>query len=137
MNELINKRGYGHQEIEFTFESSKKEDFYILQTRDHTTQKEDKVPIFKDSEIISSTIASGIGVDRGAMNGFVAIDIEDLILLSHDHPYTSKILVRPDTVPDDIGMIFECDSLLTARGGATSNAGCDRGMARKNMYREL
>lgn len=34
----------------------------------------------------------------------------------------NKILVRPDTVPDDIGMIFECDGLITARGGATSHA---------------
>ncbi len=34
----------------------------------------------------------------------------------------NKILVRPDTVPDDIGMIFECDGLVTARGGATSHA---------------
>jgi pyruvate,orthophosphate dikinase len=25
-------------------------------------------------------------------------------------------------VPDDIGMIFECDGLITARGGATSHA---------------
>jgi pyruvate,orthophosphate dikinase len=32
------------------------------------------------------------------------------------------ILVRPDTVPDDIGLIFECDGLLTARGGAASHA---------------
>jgi pyruvate,orthophosphate dikinase len=31
-------------------------------------------------------------------------------------------LVRPDTVPQDIGMIFDCDGLLTARGGATSHA---------------
>ena len=32
------------------------------------------------------------------------------------------ILVRPDTVPDDISMIFETDGLLTGKGGATSHA---------------
>lgn len=33
------------------------------------------------------------------------------------YPKEHKILIRPDTVPDDIEMIFECDGLLTARGG--------------------
>ena len=37
-------------------------------------------------------------------------------------PDENVILVRPDTVPDDIGLIFDCDGLLTARGGATSHA---------------
>ena len=32
------------------------------------------------------------------------------------------MLVRPDTVPDDIEMIFGCQGLLTAKGGATSHA---------------
>ncbi|HOB87704.1 MAG TPA: PEP-utilizing enzyme, partial [Bacillota bacterium] len=32
------------------------------------------------------------------------------------------ILVRPDTVPDDIQMIFICDGLVTSRGGVTSHA---------------
>ena len=30
--------------------------------------------------------------------------------------------MRPDTVSDDIDMIFEADGLLTSRGGATSHA---------------
>jgi pyruvate,orthophosphate dikinase len=42
--------------------------------------------------------------------------------LREQHPDSQVILVRPDTVPDDIGMIFDCDGLLTARGGATSHA---------------
>ena len=32
------------------------------------------------------------------------------------------ILIRSDTVPDDIGYISAADGLLTARGGATSHA---------------
>ena len=31
-------------------------------------------------------------------------------------------MVRPDTVSDDIDIIFEADGLLTSRGGATSHA---------------
>jgi pyruvate,orthophosphate dikinase len=55
-------------------------------------------------------------------------------------PDTPLILVRGDTVPDDIREIFAADGLLTARGGLTSHAavvahrlgkvcvaGCERG----------
>jgi pyruvate, orthophosphate dikinase len=37
-------------------------------------------------------------------------------------PDTPLILVRGDTVPDDIREIFAADGLLTARGGLTSHA---------------
>ncbi|MFC1814400.1 PEP-utilizing enzyme, partial [Thermodesulfobacteriota bacterium] len=37
-------------------------------------------------------------------------------------PDTSLILVRSDTVPDDIREIYAADGLLTARGGLTSHA---------------
>jgi len=43
-------------------------------------------------------------------------------MLRKKYPEESVILVRPDTVPDDIGMIFATDGLLTAKGGATSHA---------------
>ena len=32
------------------------------------------------------------------------------------------ILIRPDTVPEDIGVVLSVDGLLTARGGFTSHA---------------
>lgn len=56
------------------------------------------------------------------MNGLVAFNEEDIASLHANHPDEKVILVRPDTVPDDIGMVFDCDGLLTARGGATSHA---------------
>ena len=56
------------------------------------------------------------------MNGRVAFDDEDIRNLREKYGNEPIVLVRPDTVPDDIGMIFECDGLLTARGGATSHA---------------
>ena len=37
-------------------------------------------------------------------------------------PETSLIIIRGDTVPDDIMEIHEADGLLTARGGSTSHA---------------
>jgi pyruvate,orthophosphate dikinase len=64
----------------------------------------------------------GIGIGGGALNGRVAIDMEDIELLRKKYPGDAIVLIRPDTVPDDIGMIFETDALLTAKGGATSHA---------------
>jgi pyruvate,orthophosphate dikinase len=56
------------------------------------------------------------------MNGRVAFTAEDLRWLAAEYPGENRVLVRPDTVPDDIGMIFESEGLLTARGGVTSHA---------------
>ena len=43
-------------------------------------------------------------------------------LLKEKQPEGKIILVRPDTVPDDIPLIFICDGLVTAKGGVTSHA---------------
>ncbi len=64
----------------------------------------------------------GIGIGGGALNGRVAIDMDDINLIHKKYPKEAAVLLRPDTVPDDIGMIFETDALLTAKGGATSHA---------------
>ena len=120
--ELVYKRGYQHQEIEFTFKSKSKKDLYILQTRNHTLKNKEMIPVFKDPEIHRQLVGTGIGIGRGAMSGIVAFDMKDLELFAKEYPRKNKILIRPDTVPDDIAMIFECDGLLTARGGVTSHA---------------
>ena len=64
----------------------------------------------------------GIGIGGSALNGRVAFDMADIKMIRKKFPKESVILVRPDTVPDDIGMIFATDGLLTAKGGATSHA---------------
>ena len=120
--ELVYKRGYEHQEIEFTFKSKNKKDLYILQTRNYNLQNKETIPVFADPAIHTSLVGAGIGIGRGAMNGIVAFDMEDLKMLSKKYPQNNKILIRPDTVPDDIAMIFKCEGLLTARGGVTSHA---------------
>jgi pyruvate,orthophosphate dikinase len=120
--ELIEKYGFGHQEIEFTFESPGKEDFYILQTREHTTTQQEKILVFAADRKSMQFLGNGIGIGGGALNGILVFTMEDLVESESRFPGKKRILVRPDTVPDDIDMIFECDGLLTARGGATSHA---------------
>ncbi|MBQ6771267.1 MAG: hypothetical protein IJP44_09870 [Bacteroidales bacterium] len=119
---LTEDLGYSPQEMEFTFESDKPEDFHILQIRDQDLKLEDEVNAFVQSPSEMNQIGRGIGIGGGAMNGLVAFNGEDIKTLREQHPQAQVILVRPDTVPNDIGMIFECDGLLTARGGATSHA---------------
>ncbi len=120
--ELIYQKGYEHQEIEFTFKSKQKQDLYILQTRPYALEDKEKTPIFTSPDILNHLAGSGIGVGKGAINGRAAFNLEDIKLLAEKYPQEHKILIRPDTVPDDIEMIFECDGLITARGGVTSHA---------------
>lgn len=120
---LIYTHGFGHQEIEFTFESPRSDDLHILQTRDHSWgAANEEIPVFRDPELKSNELGVGIGISKGAMNGVVVFDEQDLEEFSKEKTGNNRILVRPDTVPDDIGMIFECNGLLTARGGAASHA---------------
>lgn len=118
--DLTETHGFSHQEIEFTFESENPDDLYILQTRDQDIRKPDLSFVFdcKPSEL--DLLGRGIGLGKGVLNGVLAFDMKDLETYANGGDF--RILVRPDTVPDDIGMIFECDGLITARGGATSHA---------------
>ncbi|MBR3699609.1 MAG: hypothetical protein IKM85_08850 [Bacteroidales bacterium] len=127
---LTEELGYSPQEIEFTFESDNPDDFYILQTRDQdlkTTEngkrKTESSFVFENqSQRIQLSVGHGMGIGGGAMNGLAAFNANQIEELRKQYPEENVILVRPDTVPDDIGMIFDCDGLLTARGGATSHA---------------
>lgn len=120
--ELTEDLGYSHQEIEFTFESDDPKDLYILQIRDQDMASRQSINIFKTNNNNMELVGRGIGVGGGAMNGRVAFDENDIAELKKNHPEDDIILVRPDTVPDDIGMIFETNGLLTGKGGATSHA---------------
>ena len=127
---LTEELGYSPQEIEFTFESDNPDDFYILQTRDQdlkTTEngkrKTESSFVFENpTQRIQLSVGHGMGIGGGAMNGLAAFNANQIEELRKQYPEENVILVRPDTVPDDIGMIFDCDGLLTARGGATSHA---------------
>jgi pyruvate,orthophosphate dikinase len=66
--------------------------------------------------------AVGMGVAGGAYSGRVAISAQQIDRLLADAPDDNIVLLRPDTVPEDIAMITRVAGLLTARGGATSHA---------------
>ena len=120
--ELTENMGYSPQEMEFTFESDKPEDFHILQIRDQDLKAEEEKIAFVQSPDEMQQLGHGMGIGGGAMNGLAAFNADQIKALREQHPDSQIILVRPDTVPQDIGMIFDCDGLLTARGGATSHA---------------
>jgi pyruvate,orthophosphate dikinase len=52
----------------------------------------------------------------------VVFNLDEIHKLRKAEPETPLILIRGDTVPDDIEEIYEADGLLTARGGSTSHA---------------
>lgn len=120
--EITETHGFGYQEIEFTFETSEPDDLYILQTRDMKLIDREEKEVFAVSSQEMKRVSSGIGIGNKVLNGTVVFDLEDLKILRKEHPDQKAVLVRPDTVPDDINIIFECEGLLTGRGGATSHA---------------
>jgi pyruvate,orthophosphate dikinase len=67
-------------------------------------------------------VATGIGVGGGALSGLVAHCLADVRRLRARFAGEPVILLRRDTVPDDIPLVLEVDGLLTAVGGATSHA---------------
>jgi pyruvate,orthophosphate dikinase len=67
-------------------------------------------------------LGHGIGVSGGAMSGRLIFSLEEVEHWREAEPDTALILVRGDTVPDDIREINAADGLLTARGGVTSHA---------------
>jgi len=120
--ELIEEHDFGHQEIEFTFETAQPDGLFILQTRDMSISRPEKRVRFATPQQKMINVGCGIGIGNEVLNGLLAFDMEDLLQIKEKYPDDLSILVRPDTVPDDIEMIFECDGLLTAKGGATSHA---------------
>ena len=121
--ELIYDKNWSPQEMEFTFESEKKEELYFLQTRDMAIRQGKKVLSFVTGpETDARFLGHGIGVSGGALVGRVVFSLDEIRDLRIKAPDTPLILVRGDTVPDDIQEIFESDGLLTARGGSTSHA---------------
>jgi pyruvate,orthophosphate dikinase len=52
----------------------------------------------------------------------VAHNAGDIAMLRERHPEDPIVLLRPDTVPDDIPLILHTDGMVTAIGGATSHA---------------
>ncbi|MEE4356502.1 MAG: PEP/pyruvate-binding domain-containing protein [Desulfococcaceae bacterium] len=121
--ELIYKRGWSPQEIEFTFEGPEAENLWLLQSRNMSIRQRKKVYTFDpDSMNDNQLLGNGIGVSGGAMSGRAVFTLEEIESWQEKEKGTSLILIRGDTVPDDIKEINAADGILTARGGVTSHA---------------
>lgn len=111
------------QEIEFTFEGPRAEDLYILQKRAVVQEQVEDAPYVDVSDPhVNEPVAFAMGVSGGAYPGRVALNSSDVDRLRAQDERAPIILVRPDTVPEDLALATRVDALLTARGGATSHA---------------
>ena len=120
---LVYENHWAPQEVEFTFQGEGEEGVYVLQSRDMIPRIKRYYPVFKKVEDLDSRyLGSGIGVSGGAIAGLAAFDLESIQRIKKEHPGQPVILIRSDTVPDDIHEISIADGLLTAKGGATSHA---------------
>jgi pyruvate,orthophosphate dikinase len=120
---MVTDHGMFHQEIEFTFEGDRAEDLYMLQTRDVVRAEPRDMRAFRSSdELAAARAATGIGAGGGALCGRVAHTGADISALRRQHPGDPIILLRPDTVPDDIPLLLQVDGMVTGIGGATSHA---------------
>ncbi len=121
--ELVYTRNWSPQEMEFTFESDDDVKLYFLQTRDMDIRERKTVLSFVTGpETKARLLGHGIGVSGGAMTGRAVFNLAEIRKWRKKEPGTPLILIRGDTVPDDIEEIYETDGLLTARGGSTSHA---------------
>ena len=121
---LVYDEGWNPQEIEFTFEGETAQDLFILQARDMSLRDRKKIVDFNVSPDVleKAYLGQGIGVSGGAMNGRIVFTLEEIDALRRSNPEEKLILLRNDTVPDDILEIDAADGILTARGGLTSHA---------------
>jgi len=121
--ELIYGQHWSPQEIEFTFQGAEGDGLFVLQSRNMAPRVKRDYPVFKPSEDLhAGYVGSGIGVSGGALSGMVAFDLETIQRLRREHEGRPIILIRSDTVPDDIREISISDGILTGKGGATSHA---------------
>ena len=121
--QLIYKKGWSPQEMEFTFEGASADDIYLLQTRDMAIRERTTVLAFDmAANREDHYLGHGIGVAGGAMSGRAVFSLAEIDRWRETEPDTTLILIRGDTVPDDIKEIYASDGVLTARGGLTSHA---------------
>ncbi|MFO7559854.1 MAG: PEP/pyruvate-binding domain-containing protein [Desulfobacterales bacterium] len=122
--QLIYDKGWSPQEMEFTFEGPTKKDLFLLQTRDMAMRERKEKLGFNFDNILPKEISlgHGIGVSGGAMSGRIVFTLDEIEKWRKEEPERLLILIRGDTVPDDILEIHASDGLLTARGGLTSHA---------------
>lgn len=122
--DLVYEKRWNPQEIEFTFEGPTSDDLYILQTRDMITiKKKEHLNVFVETAALSrSFLGQGVGVSGSALAGRAVFTEENILQLRAEDPDSPLILIRQDTVPEDIKVVNMAEGLLTSRGGQTSHA---------------
>jgi pyruvate, orthophosphate dikinase len=122
--DLVYHKRWNPQEIEFTFEGPSPEDLYLLQSRDMITiKKKEHLNVFVESEeLAASYLGQGVGVSGSAFSGWAVFTEENILEMRARDPDSPLVLIRADTVPEDIKVISMADALLTSRGGQTSHA---------------
>jgi pyruvate,orthophosphate dikinase len=122
--ELVYENRWNPQEIEFTFESAEARDLYILQSRDMITiKKKENLFVFENPDGLEPYfLGKGIGVSGSALSGVAVFTRENIDEIRAQDPDSILVLIRQDTVPEDIREIAQAQGLLTARGGQTSHA---------------
>lgn len=122
---LIYDRRWNPQELEFTFDGPGEGDLYLLQSRDMVTSK-NRAPAYhrfrESASLKESRISQGIGVSGGALCGRAVFNLEQIQQLRGQFGDEPLILIRHDTVPDDIKIVSMTQGLLTSRGGQTCHA---------------
>ena len=122
-DELIVRQTWSPQEIEFTFQGDQEASLYVLQTRNMIPRVSRRYQVFASTEALHAHyLSSGIGVSGGSLCGRAAFTLEEIQRIRGEHPGEAVILIRSDTVPDDIREISVTDGILTGKGGATSHA---------------
>ncbi|MEO5349631.1 MAG: PEP-utilizing enzyme [Magnetococcus sp. YQC-3] len=122
---LVYDQGWNPQEIEFTFDGPHADNLFLLQSRDMLTAKHGTAVYhrFRDTpELKRNRLARGLGVSGGALCGWAVFNLEQIQRYRALDPKVPLILIRYDTVPDDIKEISLTEGLLTTRGGQTSHA---------------
>ncbi|MEO5363292.1 MAG: PEP-utilizing enzyme [Magnetococcus sp. DMHC-8] len=122
---LVYGQGWNPQEIEFTFDGPQADNLFVLQSRDMLTAKHGTAiyHCFRDTPALKqSRLARGLGVSGGALCGLAVFNLEQIQRHKALDPAMPLILIRYDTVPDDIKEISLAEGLLTTRGGQTSHA---------------
>lgn len=122
--ELVYEKRWNPQEIEFTFEGPEPDSLYLLQTRDMITiKKKEHLNVFVESpDLEAAHLGKGVGVCGSALSGRAVFTEDNIRALRQREPETPLILIRQDTVPEDINVVCLADGLLTSRGGQTSHA---------------
>ncbi len=88
-----------------------------------TIKKKEHLNVFVESPALESAyLGKGVGVSGSALSGRAVFTEENIRKLRQTDPATPLILIRQDTVPEDIKVVSQSDGLLTSRGGQTSHA---------------